>query len=60
MSRTQRWTLAMIALGLSAAALAYLVTGSWWWAIGGLLGSGMVANALASARSVSQQGGRNP
>jgi hypothetical protein len=36
----------MIALGLVTAAVVYAITGSVGWAVVGLLGSGIVANAL--------------
>jgi hypothetical protein len=50
MQRTTRfkvlWTIWMSGGGLAAAVLAYAVTGSWWWALAALLGSGVVLNAI--------------
>ena len=52
----------MTLLGLTSASVAYLMTGSWGWAVVGLLGAGVVANAIANARaparSVAQRGQR--
>ncbi len=42
-----RWTLWMIVFGLLTAAIVYAVTGSVGWSIVGLLGSGIVLNAVA-------------
>lgn len=48
-SRWVRWAILMTALGLTTAAVVYVTTRSRAWAIGGLLASGAVANAVASA-----------
>jgi len=60
MSRTARWTLLMTFLGVSSAVVAYLVSGSWWWALAGVLGSGMVANVVANAHWTNPKGGTRP
>jgi hypothetical protein len=53
MQRTTRfkvlWTMWMAGGGLAAATLAYTLTGSWWWCVAALLGSGVVLNAIGQA-----------
>ena len=50
MRRTTRfnvlWAIWMSGGGFGAATICYLVTGSWWWALGALIGSGVVLNAI--------------
>lgn len=43
------WTIWMAGGGLTAAVIAYSLTSSWWWALGALLGSGVVLNAVGQA-----------
>jgi len=49
-----KWTLWMSALGIAVAVIAFLITDSWWWAIGAMLVSGMVANGVASSRTAAR------
>ena len=58
MSHTIRWSLAMTALGLTAAGVAYLITASWGWALAALLGSGVIVNSTVSARAAHRSEGR--
>jgi hypothetical protein len=58
MARILTWTLVMTILGIASATVAYAVSGSWWWALAALLGSGVIANALASARAPARRGRR--
>jgi hypothetical protein len=46
-----RWSIAMTALGLSVALLVYVATGSWGWALVGLVGAGVIVNSAVSARA---------
>lgn len=54
MSYTVRWTIAMTVLGVLTAVVAYVVSGSWWWALAGLLLAGVVANSIASTRAATR------
>jgi hypothetical protein len=45
-----RWSIVMTILGLVTALTVFAATGSVGWALVGLLGSGMVANALVHPR----------
>lgn len=45
MSYRTRWTILMTIGGLTTAAVVWAVTASIWWALAGLLVSGMVFNA---------------
>jgi hypothetical protein len=46
MSFAMRWSIAMTVFGLIVAGVVWFVTGSIGWAAVGLLGAGVVANAL--------------
>ena len=48
----------MAVLGVTGAVAFLALTGSWWWALAGLLGSGVVANAVTSARSAPRTNAR--
>jgi hypothetical protein len=56
MSRTARWVIGMSILGLTVAVIVLILTDSWWWAAAGLIGSGIVANSIASARAAGHRG----
>jgi hypothetical protein len=45
-----RWTILMTAFGVATALVVFVITGSVLWAIVGLLGSGIVANAVLGPR----------
>jgi hypothetical protein len=46
MSDGLRWTILMTAFGIVTSIVVFLLTGSVGWAIVGLLGAGVVANAV--------------
>lgn len=46
MSRAVRWAIAMTMFGIVAALVVYLITGSLWWSLIGVLGAGIVANSV--------------
>ncbi|MGQ0616126.1 MAG: hypothetical protein ACT4PW_03910 [Acidimicrobiia bacterium] len=50
MTDTAKWSIAMTLFGLATAHIVFAATGSVGWALVGLLGSDMVANALAHPR----------
>lgn len=51
MSYRTRWTILMTIGGLAAAAAIWAITGNVWWAVVGLLVSGMVFNAIFNPAS---------
>ncbi|HZC99400.1 MAG TPA: hypothetical protein VFA46_04160 [Actinomycetes bacterium] len=51
MSRKVKWTLWMTGFGLLTATIVYVITGSIVWSIVGLLGAGIVGNAVVRAGS---------
>lgn len=55
-SRTTRWTIGMTVLGLTSGAIAFAATGSWVWGLVAMLGAGIVANSIASARAPRRSG----
>ncbi len=46
MSYRTRWTILMTTGGLAVAAIVWVMTANIWWALAGLLVSGMVFNAI--------------
>ena len=50
MSYRAKWTIAMTILGLATALVVFMVTDNVGWTLAGLVGSGMVANALVPHR----------
>lgn len=46
MSYRTRWTILMTLGGLATAAVVWVITDSIWWGLVGLLGSGIVFNAI--------------
>lgn len=51
------WTVMMTLLGFGMSAAVYVWTGSWLRTLAGLLGSGIVANSIASGRAGTHGGG---
>lgn len=54
-----RWTLALTSAGLLAAVVTFAGTGSWGWALGALLATGVVANSIASHHAPARAPRRN-
>ncbi|MFZ1490216.1 MAG: hypothetical protein WAS51_09755 [Ilumatobacteraceae bacterium] len=46
----------MTVLGLTSGAIAFAATGSWVWGLVAMLGAGIVANSIASARAPRRSG----
>lgn len=46
MSHRTRWTILMTIGGLATAAVVWVITDNIWWGLVGLLGSGIVFNAI--------------
>ena len=59
MTRRLRWSIALTSAGLLAAVVAFAATGSWGWALGALLTTGVVANSIASHHGAARTPRRN-
>jgi hypothetical protein len=55
-SHVARWTIAMAAFGIIVGLVTYALTGSWWWALVGLLCAGIAANAITAGGRTHRSG----